>query len=199
MRNTSIALLTFLLGVSTFNLLHFEEIKVPMQETVDITQACTFYTPSQKTENSKSFFDSFEDSAYDEKGHYQGYSGWFMTNKFKGMPEVWTIWLHRVDKDSNKDKLIWSAMILTNKANGESNDDDNFHSVQIKTDSNHFSFRTNKIRGIEYRFDGEFFKSGKDFSNDEKVLKGTMEKIARGKTVAKFTAVFYYFEPHCFH
>ena len=199
MRNISIAVLTFLLGVSAFNFLHFEEITVPLQETVEITRICKFSTPTRKVENSKSFFDSFGDNRYDEKSQYQGYSGWFMANDFKGMPEVWTILLDRDYKDSNNDKLIWSAMILTNKANGESNDDDNFQSVQIKTDGNHLSFRTNKIRGIEYRFDGEFFKTGKDFSDDEEVLKGTLQKLVKGKQVAKFTDEFSYLEPHCFH
>ncbi len=88
---------------------------------------------------------------------------------------------------------------MTQHADFSPNDDDDFHSVWIKTENNRLSFKTNKIRGIEYKFDGKFFKNGKEFSNDEKVLKGTLQKIVKGKQVAKFTADFAYREPVCFH
>ena len=114
------------------------------------------------------------------------------------MKEVWTILL-TTDNEHFKDNKVWSAMVLTDNPDGSSNDDDNFQSVRIKTENNHLSFKTNKIRGIEYKFDGEFFKNGKEFSNDEKVLKGTLQKILKGKVIAKFTADFAYHEPHCFH
>jgi hypothetical protein len=176
--------------------LHSEKIAVsqvvaPLRANIEIPQIQTFDVPIQKAEDSKPFFDSFR---VDE-----GYGGWLIADKFKGMKEVWTILLSRDSENLDNDKLVWSASILTLNADGESNDDDDFNSVQIKTDDNRLSFRTNKIRGIEYKFDGEFFRSGKDFSDDEKVLKGTLEKIVRGKTVAKFTADFAYNEPHCFH
>jgi hypothetical protein len=196
MKKITIALVTFLLGVSAFNLLHSEttavsQVIAPIQANVEIPQIQTFDAPIQKVEGSKPFFDSFRDD--------EGYGGWLIADKFKGMKEVWTILLSRDSENLDSDKLVWSAMVLTLNADGESNDDDDFHSVQIKTDNNRLSFRTNKIRGIEYRFNGEFFKSGKDFSDDEKVVKGTLEKIVKGKTVAKFTADFAYNEPHCFH
>ena len=122
-----------------------------------------------------------------------------MADEFKGMKEVWTILLSRNNENSKNEKLVWSAMILTNNPNGSSNDDDDFSSVWIKTENNHLSFKTNKIRGIEYKFDGEFFKNGKDFTQEEKVLKGTLQKIVKGKIVAKFTTDFAYLEPRCFH
>ena len=151
-----------------------------------------------KTKNLVPFFDSFKKNEFDGN-QYQGFSGWFSTDEFKEMEEVWTILLSRDNENSKDEKLVWSAMILTNNADGSSNDNDDFHSVQIKTAGNHLSFRTNKIRGIEYRFDGEFFKKGKDFLPDEKVLNGTLHKIVKGKQVAKFTADFAYYEPVCFH
>lgn len=195
MKKISIALLTFLLGVSGVNLLRSVKIAAPkvvepVQANVEIPKVQTSDVPILKVKDLKPFFDSFRDD--------DGYGGWLMADKFKGMKEVWTILLSRDSEALGNDKLVWSAMVLTLNADGESNDDD-FYSVQIKTDDNRLSFRTNKIRGIEYRFDGEFFKTGKDFSDDEKVLKGTLEKLVKGKTTAKFTADFAYKEPHCFH
>ncbi len=191
MKKILIALLTFSLGVSAFNLFSIPQVVVPIQENVDVTQVCTFSVSIQKADTSKPFFNLFNDD--------EGYGGWLIADKFKGMREVWTILLSRDSENFKDDKLVWSAMVLTMNADGESNDDDNFQSVWIKTEGNRLSFRTNKIRGIEYRFSGEFFKTGKDFTDDEKVLKGTLQKIVRGKEVAKFTADFAYNEPHCFH
>lgn len=206
MKKILIALLTFSLGVSAFNLFHSEKTKVsraalPEHRPILVLQDQTRVDSGREIGNSKPFFSSF--NAKEE------FDGWLIADKFKGMREVWTIFLKRgienlddkILDDENLDNQtrVWSASVLTMNADGEANDDDDFHSVQIKTGDNHLSFRTNKIRGIEYKFDGEFFKSGKDFSEDEKVLKGTMEKIVRGKTVAKFTADFTYNEPHCFH
>lgn len=201
MKKIQIALLTFLLGVSAFNLFHSEKTEVsqavvPTQETVAVMQDQTPVAADREIDNSKPFFNSFRSD--------EDYDGWLIADKFKGMKEVWTILLTRgsenlEDENLDDQNLVWSASVLTMTADGEPNDDDDFHSAQIKTDDNHLSFRTNKIRGIEYKFDGEFVKSGKDFSDDEKVLKGTMEKIVRGKTIAKFTADFAYYEPRCFH
>ena len=196
MKKILIALLTFSLGVSASNLLSLEKTPIsptvaPIQKSVEILQVQTFDFSVQKTENSKPFFNSFNDD--------EGYGGWLIADKFEGIREVWTILLSRDSENSSVDKLVWSAIVLTINADGESNDDDNFQSVWIKTEGNRLSFRTNKIRGIEYRFSGEFFKTGKDFTDDEKVLKGTLQKIVRGKEVAKFTADFAYAEPVCFH
>lgn len=196
MKKILIALLTFLLGVSAFNLLNFEKVKklqqpAPVQKIVEISETQIEDFPSQKPDNFEPFFDSFNED--------ESYYGWLMADNFKGMKEVWTILLSRDDENFKNEKPVWSAMILTQYNDYSPNDDDNFQSVWIKTENNRLSFRTNKIRGIEYKFDGKFFKNGKDFSNDEKVLRGTLRKIVRGKETAKFNADFAYYEPHCFH
>ncbi len=211
MKKLLIALLTFTVGVLTFNLLTTKQVSTPVTLTIEkkavkTSESKIETTPTERIENPKlpekieylkPFFDSFSANDYDGN-QYQSYGGWFMADDFRGMKEVWTILLTRDDVNS-EEKLLWSAMILTQHADGSPNDDDNFQSVWIKTENNRLSFRTNKIRGIEYKFDGAFFKNGKEFSNDEKALKGTLRKIAKGKEVAKFTADFAYHEPRCFH
>ncbi len=211
MKKILIALTTFTIGVLTFNLLATKQVSTSVTFTIEkkavktsenktetiSTERIENPKPSEKIENLKPFFDSFTANDYD-RNQYQSYGGWFMADDFRGMKEVWTILLTRDDVNS-EEKLLWSAMILTQHADGSPNDDDNFQSVWIKTENNRLSFRTNKIRGIEYKFDAAFFKNGKEFSNDEKVLKGTLRKIVKGKEVAKFTADFAYHEPHCFH
>ena len=210
MKKIFISLITFTVGVFAFNLLHAKkavnlELVSVQSKAVEIsapkivaTEKKEIVDASEKSENLKPFFDSFDVANYDDN-EYQGRSAWFMINDFKGMKEVWTIMLNRSNENSKDEKLVWSAMVLTQNADGSANDEDNFQSVWIKTESNRLSFKTNKIRGIEYQFDGTFFKNGKKFSNDEKVLRGTMQKFVKGKLVAKFTADFAYNEPHCFH
>lgn len=203
MKRISALLLTFTIGVSVFNLLqinpaadslHYCPVeKVPETTKNPVVLISYENVVTKKDKIRQPFFDSF-DLNKDE----QFYHGWFMPDDFKGMPEVWTISLYK-DEDSEDGKPVWSAGVLTTNADGESNDDDNFQSVQIKTEGSHLSFRTNKIRGIEYKFNGDFTKNGTDFSEDENVLRGTMQKIVRGRQVAKFTAKFAYHEPHCFH
>jgi len=208
MKKLLVALLTFVVGITAFNLLKTKQVsttttftseqKAVVNSEFPIKSFPSKNVPTKKIENLEPFFDSFSLNEF-ENSEYQGYNGWFIADDFKGMPEVWTILLNRNDENSKDEKLTWSAMILTQYPDYSSNDDDNFQSVWIKTEGNHLSFKTNKIRGIEYKFDGKFFKNGNNFSNNEKVLKGTLQKIVKGKQVAKITADFAYYEPHCFH
>lgn len=212
MRKLLIAFLTFTVGILAVNLSAPKRATIPTPPAIEKKAAIVLENkseiistdkieslkPSEKNKNLKPFFDSFSADNYDENG-YQGYSGWLMADDFKGMKEVWTILLSRDNENDKSEKLVWSAMVLTQNADGSTNDEDNFQSVWIETVGNHLSFRTNKIRGIEYKFDGIFFKKGKEFSNDEKVLKGTLRKIVKGNKIAEFTADFSYQEPVCFH
>lgn len=203
MKKVLVALLTFTVGIVAFNLVKTKQVSNSVNSTVQqkaviVSEHQIENIPNKKTEILKPFFDSFETDEYIPH-EYQGYSGWFIADDFKGMKEVWTILLRIDNENFKKEKLVWSAMILTQHSDYSANDMDNFQSVSIKTENNRLSFRTNRIRSIEYRFNGEFLKSGKNFSEDEKVLNGTLEKIVKGKTVAKFTTDFAYNEPHCFH
>lgn len=201
MKKLLIAFLTFAVGVFAFYSLK-NESQIWTQKTETTVVAPKFKTeiityqniPDKEIGELKPFFDSFG-----ENEEYRNFGGWFIADDFKGMPEVWTILLDRGDEESTDGKTVWSAMVLTQNADGEPNDDDIFQSVSIATEGNRLSFKTNKIRGIEYKFDGRFARNGVDFSQNEKVLKGTMQKIVKGKQVAKFTAGFAYHEPRCFH
>lgn len=200
MKRALVALLTFTVGVVAFDLLKSTPASstttfTTEQKIVEIAEVQVLSNLTQIKESPKPFFDSFQSN----ENENLGFGGWFIADEFKGMREVWTILLSTDDENSNDEKLIWSAMVLTRNPDGTSNDDDNFQSVWIKAEGNHLSFKTNKIRGIEYKFTGKFFKDGKEFTNDEKVLKGTLQKIVKGKDVAKFTSEFSYHEPVCFH
>ncbi len=203
MKKLSAALITFIVGTAAFSLLEMKSVcdlkPAPDQRAAEVSKTPVVLisyenVPDKKDKIRKPFFDSFGN---DEKNSF--YDSWFMPEDFdfKGMPEVWTILLDRDYLEGGESN--WSAMVLTTKPNGEPNDDDNFESVQIITEGSHLSFKTKKIRGIEYQFDGNFLRNGTDFSEDEKVLRGTMRKIVRGKKVAEFTADFAYAEPHCYH
>jgi hypothetical protein len=210
MKKLLMALMAFTIGVAGFNLLDTKQqscdmkiltaeqtaVKTPKFQTEIISYE---NVPTKKPADLKPFFDSFGKNGDDENDEYQNYGGWFIADDFKGMPEVWTLLLDRDTWNSKDGEPAWRAMILTQNADYSPNDDDNFQSVSMTTEDNRLSFRTNKIRGIEYKFDGQFTRNGTDFSQDEKVLRGTLRKIVKGKQVAAFTADFGYHEPHCFH
>jgi hypothetical protein len=151
-----------------------------------------------RTEGFKPFFDSFAKSEY-VNDEYQGFSGWFIPDEFKEMKEVWTLLLSRDSENSKNGKMIWKAMLLTSHKNGSPKDNGNFFSTYIMAEKNRLKFRTNKIEGVEYKFHGKFFKDGKDFGEEEKVLKGTLQKFVKGKKVAEFTSDFKFYEPKCWH
>jgi hypothetical protein len=161
----------------------------------DETYICSFVPNNEihenKTETFKPFFDSFDET--------EGFNGWFIADKFKGMKEVWAISLGRDSENPQTEELKWSAMILTVNKDDSVNDDDDFHSIQIKTNGRKLSFTTNKVRGIEYKFAGEFGNDFYKFDESKKVLKGILQKFVNGKKVAEFVSDFKYYEPHCLH
>ena len=170
----------------------------PLEKTADTPSQSEVATPNNlyrpgvtETNDSLPFFKSFGDN--------EGYGSWLYPDHFHGMKEVWTILLRRDWEGKNNEHLVWSAMVLTSNPDGTSNDVDDFESVSIITEDNHLRFTTKRIHGIQYEFEGNFLKTGKDFSEDEKVLAGTLRKTVKNKQVAKFTADFEYAEPHCFH
>lgn len=204
MKKFWVALLTFAIGIFAFGLLNFKnsfKIQTPAVDSnftpvsrVNPVSEHQLEKPQElKAENLQPFFKSF--------GEDEGYDGWFSADDFKGMPEVSTILLDRDFLNSKNDKLVWQAMILRNDIDYNAIDDSDadLSSVWIKTENNKLSFKTKKYRNVEYKFNGEFFKNGNKFAEEEKVLKGTMQKFVKGKKIAEFTADFAYFEPRCFH
>jgi hypothetical protein len=90
----------------------------------------------------------------------------------------------------------WYALVRT--ANPDLTDsDDIFISKTITAKRDRLSFSTNRIRGIDYTFEGKFLYSGSEFGQDEKVLKGTLKKRINGKVVATLRSDFGYAEPYC--
>jgi len=184
--NFSIAFLAFLFGIIVQNL-----AKPELNPPAPITLA----EQNIKIEISKiqipelPLFEKQPDlSEIEEEG-----GGWYQVDDFKGMREVWTMLLTRDYENEKNGKLNWLAMILTDK------EDDDFHSISIKTNNNRLSFKTNKVKNIEYKFDGVFFKGKKVGKDGEKVLRGTLRKFVKGKQVAAIKADFKYYEPRCWH
>jgi hypothetical protein len=201
MKKILVSLSAFAIGVFAFNLLYFSKVSTselfqqiqPVDE--DVVYICSMTGDeegsNEKVESFIPFFDSFDDD--------EGFDGWFIAANFKGMKEVWAISLDREWANEKTEKLVWSSTIRTKTEKDSLNEDDYFHSISIKTDKSRLSFATNKIRGIEYKFEGEFSNSFYKFEEGKKALKGTLQKIVNGKKVAEFTADFKFYEPKCLH
>ncbi len=199
MKNILVGLSTFAVGVLFSYSFYFVNVSDSrLDEKVQIagedeTYICSFVPNNEIYENKtfKPFFDSFDTNEY--------YYGWFIADKFKGMKEVWAISLDRDSENPQTEEFKWSAMILTVNKDDSVNDDDDFHAIQIKTNGRNISFTTNKIRGIKYKFTGEFGNEFYNFEEGKKALKGTLQKFVNGKKVAEFTSDFKFYEPHCLH
>ncbi len=204
MKKKWVALITFGIGILAFNFLSLNDFynvetqdynlnEIPVSKVTSSPENSMQleFPQRSKLENNLPFFKSFKDD--------EGYSCWLIADDFKGMKEVWTVLLSRNSENSKSEKLVWDAIVLTTLKNGDPNDDADFSSVSIKAENNKLSFKTNKYRNVEYKFNGEFLKNWKDFANDENVLKGTMQKFVKGKKVAEFTSNFVYYQPHCYH
>jgi hypothetical protein len=203
MKKIFVVFLSFIIGVLAVYLLKFEnQESTSIQTNYSPTPKPISYTQPSFTDDvisiktvketvPKPFFDSFDKD--------EAYNSWLIADDFKGMQEVWTILLDQDFVESKDKNFIWQAMILTKHKDDTPNDDADFSSVWIKTEKNRLSFKTKKYRNVEYKFVGEFFKNGKDFAQEEKVLKGTLQKFIKGKKVAEFTSDFAYYEPHCIH
>jgi hypothetical protein len=214
MKKFWVALLTFAVGLLAFGLFSFKTSfnlgvkEVSLNESpASVITSIPDFQPEKlqdiKPEDNLPFFNSFEydKEKVDPTNEYlvQSFSGWFITDNFKRMPEVWTILLSRDSKHPQTKKFQWTAMVLTNLKDGSSDDEAHFSSIWIKTENNKLSFKTKKYQNVEYKFVGEFLRNGKNFSEEEKVLKGTIQKFVKGKKIAEFTSDFAYFEPRCFH
>lgn len=185
--NFSIASLAFLFGVSVQNVTEFEPIPTINPPSVEIH--LTSNIPSKKWEIDR--LDKTEPSKLVEAETEEFFNGWYSVDDFKGMKDVWTMQLSRDYQNADNQNFVWSAQILTD------NEDNGFYSISIRTDNNRLNFKTNKVKNIEYKFDGVFFKGKKTGKDGEKVLRGTLRKFVKGKQVAAIKADFQYYEPGC--
>lgn len=184
--NLLIGLITFLVGVCIQNTLKVKQIftkNFAVQTNKSVEVSNSYATPLQ--------FDEKEEVAtFDDEG-FSG--GWYMVDDFKGMKEVWTILLSRNDDFSENKEIVWSAIILTDK------EENHFQSISIKTGENKLKFKTNKVRDVNYKFEGNFLKNGRFAVEGEEVLKGNLQKYVKGRKVAEIKAIFAYHEPRCWH
>ncbi len=133
-----------------------------------------------------------------EEPESQNFSGWYALDKYKGMSEVSRIslWKDYADNEETGEKPVSYAGVFTSF---EDYGDQGFvESIWAEVNGNNVRFRTNKIKGIEYRFKGVFFKN-KMPKIEEKTLSGTLQKFVKGKKVAEVSGDFAYHEPVCWH
>jgi hypothetical protein len=114
------------------------------------------------------------------------------------MPEVDMIKLYGdyLDKNDNPtQKMNLYAGIYTSLS--DDIDEGFARSVWTKFDGNKVKFKTKKLKGITYQFEGVFFKNKTAGENGEELLRGTLRKFVKGKKVAEINGDFVYHEPYC--
>lgn len=135
-----------------------------------------------------------EDFVSDENAEKDDFNGWYaLDNAPKNMKEVTMIAL---SKDNYDEPKSYGGVFTTFENYG---DQGHFGSAFALINGDEASFRTEKINGIEYEFEGKFFKEKMPKKEGEKVLRGTLRKFVNGKKVAQVTGNFGYYEPHCWH
>lgn len=135
-----------------------------------------------------------------EETDKQGFYGWYSLNDYNEMSEIGTILLSGdyTDKDGNPTKRInLYAGIYTRLS--DDIDKGFAEALWIKIDGNEVKFKTKKLKGIIYSFEGTFFKNKKLGENGEALLRGTLRKYIKGKKVAEISGDFVYYEPYCLH
>jgi hypothetical protein len=192
MKKIFVALLTFSLGILAFNLWHLDKSSLTQKSTPvqnnhsDKESAIKLVKDNYQEAIEKPFFDSVIEDEY--------YSGSFKNDDFELREDVWMIKLWYDSEDIKSEKVAWGAQLIRVQ-----DIDSKFSTIWIKTDHNRLSFKTRKVRGIEYRFEGEFLQKGNSFSEGVTVLKGTTQKFVKGRKIKEFTSTFSYFVPECVH
>lgn len=185
----SIALAAFFGGIMTTEIFRFGQIPIvaPVLETNESVSFISTFEPSK------------EDKAIENLPDEPDISGWYALEKYKGMPEVNMILLSNgyENDDPASGKIVSYAGVFTEFEN--EGDQGFVDSVRANVNERGASFKTNKIKGIEYRFAGVFFKNKTDGEDGEKLLRGTLQKFVKGKKVAEASGDFAYREPHCWH
>jgi hypothetical protein len=126
--------------------------------------------------------------------------GWYSLNTYETMPEVNTILLSGDNFDDHGragEKMNIYAGIYTELS--KDIDKGFAEAVWTKFDGNKVSFKTKKLKGIIYRFEGTFFKNKTSGENGEEILRGTLQKFVKGRKVAEASGDFAYSEPYCLH
>jgi len=137
--------------------------------------------------------ESFPDN---ENADENNFDGWYSPDhRSPNMKEVIMIVLSK-DCYNYDEPKSYGGVFTTLENYG---DQGHFGSSNARIDGEKVNFRTEKIKGIEYRFEGTFFREKMPKEEGEKVLRGTLQKFVKGKKVAQISGDFGYSEPHCWH
>jgi hypothetical protein len=187
-----IALIAFFCGILTVGIFRIEEIPMPnpLFEKEVINTSLSKTPPINET----------EDVEVVEDATTQNINAWYSLDDYKKMPEVEMIklWVSYFYEDGilTKNPDI-NAGIYTRLS--EDIDEGFAEAIWTKIGDNRISFKTKKLKGIEYRFEGNFFKNKAMGKYEEKLLRGTLQKFLKGKKVAEVSGDFAYSEPYCLH
>lgn len=130
---------------------------------------------------------------FSESAGQMGFYGWFVADEFEGMQEVWAIQLGYGGNGSSEGE----AVVRTVPIGKDLEDQVAFGSVTLIVHEDYLAFTTERIDRVHYKFEGRFLYGGSSFSQEEKVLQGTLTKFRNGKLVARFPSTFKYAEPYC--
>ncbi len=188
-----VATLAFFVGVfaAKIYLVKYQFVSAPPIEAVKVEEIKTVKPEiSQPTKEIVSYQSSIYGNNY----------GWYSLDENNTMPEVSMISLsnqHIYNEDGTESGMVKSyAGIYTTLS--EDIDEGFAEGVWVTVDNN-VKFKTKKLKGIVYSFEGFFFKNKTSGENGEKVLRGTLQKYIKGKKVAQMSGDFAYYEPHCLH
>ena len=135
-----------------------------------------------------------------EENKTQGIHGWYSLDDYGKMPEVSTILLtgDNLDEEGNlTKKMNLSSGVYTTLT--DDIDEGFAEDAWTKMEGNKVKFKTKKLKGIIYGFEGIFFKNKTSGENGEALLRGTLRKFVKGKKVAEVSGDFTYYEPYCLH
>lgn len=183
MKNTLLGLLiavfTFYFGLFVQNFFYWENVNVKQleistfgEELFEVNSHCSF--PSENLENENNTENEY---LLTPAGIY------FPTNE-KGLESETAIII-----DFFENRTIGMIKIESKM----------YECKSAFADENKVVLKTRKHRGIEYKFEGRFFKNGfkEYFEEGETVLKGTLQKSVNGKKVYKIKKEFLFVVEVC--
>lgn len=189
-----VALAAFFMGVSAAGIFQVEPKAISTQalEVFKFHEVQTF--------KAEPLINEIEESSSVAAVERQDFDGWYTPENNKKMPEVNTIKLSGsyIDSDGNlPDEMDLYAGIYTELSDDV---DKGFaEAVWTKFNGNKVKFKTKKLKGIVYRFEGNFFKNKTSGAEGEKILRGTLQKFVKGKKVAEISGDFEFNQPYCLH
>lgn len=180
MKYMSTAIFTFFVGIAAVLVPSFlSTVQVP---TAQFSARSIAPPPPDET---RKFFDSFAPG--------ETFAGWLVPYGFGG-GEFGVILLTRNGPDTPGHPNGWHAIVTRWKSGTELKLGDEFHAVSLTTNGDQIAFKTNRVRGVQFEFSGEFLWPGHSFEDHENVLRGTMSMGGKGE-YGMLVGNFEYIEP----